>query len=216
MRFWLLALVLVVTSALSTAAHAQGVCVDIKSRAAINTVKIDSAPQGAAIYINDKSCQPIGTTPWTGKLPKGDYTIIIEATGYDSASRPFKVINTRSQNQELFVPLVKKAEPPKIDVRADADQNVAGATIWLDGQAIGQAPQVVTTTKGRHQLELQKDGFEHADGVGRRHRQPDVHVRADAQGDRQAEIRLGRRRRRRRGLPRSTSTATRTPTTRRP
>jgi hypothetical protein len=135
-------------------------CVNPTGRTSTNVVKIDSAPQGAAIYINDKACQPIGTTPWSGKLPKGDYTVILEATGYEPATRAFKVINTRSQNQDLFVPLIKKAEPPKIDVRADADKNVFGAVIWLDGQALGPAPQVLTTTKGRHQLELHKDGFD--------------------------------------------------------
>src|SRR5207302_3112307 len=104
--------------------HAQGACVDPKGRSSTNVVKIDSAPQGAAIYINDKACQTIGVTPWNGKLPKGNYTVIVEAPGYDPATRTFNVINSRSANQELFVPMVKKAEPPKIDVRADADKNV--------------------------------------------------------------------------------------------
>ncbi len=132
----------------------------MKGRTAINTVKIDSAPQGAAIYINDKTCQTVGVTPWSGKLPKGQYNVIIEAPGYEPSTKPFSVINSRSQNQELFVPLVKKAEPPKIDIRADADKNIYGAIIWLDGQSLGPAPQTVTTTKGRHLLEIKKDGFE--------------------------------------------------------
>lgn len=158
MRVALAILFIIATSA--TVARAQTACVDVKGRAATNAVKIDSAPQGAAIYINDKSCGVVGTTPWTGKLPKGDYQVIFEATGYDPITRPFKVINTRSQNQELYVPLVKKAEPPKIDVRVDADKNMYGATVALDGQVIGPAPQTIITTVGRHQLEIKKDGFE--------------------------------------------------------
>lgn len=122
-------------------------------------VKIDSAPQGAAVYINDKSCPPVGVTPWEGKLNNGDYTVILEAPGYDQATRPFKVARVR-KTQEMFVPLVKKLDPPKIDVRADADKNVFGATVVLDGQAQGQAPMVLTTTAGRHLIQLRKDGFE--------------------------------------------------------
>lgn len=122
-------------------------------------VKIDSAPQGAAIYINDKSCPAIGVTPWEGKLNAGDYTVLIEAPGYDLAQRPFKVARVRKA-QELFVPLVKKLDPPKIDVRADADKNVAGATVLLDGQPQGQAPVLLTTTAGRHLVQIKKDGFE--------------------------------------------------------
>ncbi len=123
-------------------------------------VKIDSAPQGAAIYINTKDCPAIGVTPWQGKLNNGDYTVIIEAPGYETYSKPFKVAKLRA-SQEVFAPLVKKADPPKIDIRADADpKGVAGATIMLDGEVKGTAPAVVVTTSGRHQLRLQKDGFE--------------------------------------------------------
>src|SRR5581483_429722 len=136
---------------LTSTAHAQAGCPGNKpGRFA---VKIDSAPQGAAIYINDKSCPAVGVTPWEGKLNNGDYTVLIEAPGYDLATRPFKVARVRKA-QELFVPLVKKLDPPKIDVRADLDKDVSGATVLLDGQPQGQAPIVLTTTAGRHQVQL--------------------------------------------------------------
>ncbi|MGE3454463.1 MAG: PEGA domain-containing protein, partial [Kofleriaceae bacterium] len=122
-------------------------------------VKIDSAPQGAVVYIGDKACGAIGATPWNGSLPAGDLAVILEATGYEPATRTFKVAKVRKV-QELFVPLVKKQDPPRIDVRADADKNVFGATVIVDGQAQGQAPMVITTTPGRHLIELRKDGFE--------------------------------------------------------
>jgi hypothetical protein len=122
-------------------------------------VKIDSAPPGATIYINDKSCA-IGTTPYSGKLLPGDNAVIVELNGYEVANRTFKVARSRKV-QELFVPLVKKAEPPRIEVKADADpKGVAGAQIWLDGEMKGVAPITLTTTPGRHQLLIKKDGFE--------------------------------------------------------
>src|SRR5262249_869603 len=43
---------------------------------------------------------------------------------------------------------------------ADADKNVSGATVTLDGQPQGQAPMILTTTPGRHLVEIKKDGFE--------------------------------------------------------
>lgn len=123
------------------------------------SVKIDSAPQGAPIYIGDKSCQ-IGTTPWQGKLNKGDYQVIIDTPGYEPATKPFHVAALRKQ-QELFVPLIKKADPPKIDIKADADpKGMAGATVLLDGEVKGNAPVTLTTTEGRHLVHIQKDGFE--------------------------------------------------------
>src|SRR6476646_1095430 len=85
-------------------------------------VTIDSAPQGAPIYVGDKTCQ-LGVTPWSGKLNAGDYNIIVDTPGYEPATKTFHVGRLRAA-QQLFVPLVKKADPPKIDVRADADKNV--------------------------------------------------------------------------------------------
>jgi hypothetical protein len=122
-------------------------------------VKIDSAPQGAPIYIGDKTCQ-IGTTPWEGKLNKGDYNVIIDTPGYEAATKTFHVAALRKE-QELFVPLVKKADPPKIDIKADADpKGMAGATVLLDGEVKGNAPVTLTTTEGRHLVHIQKDGYE--------------------------------------------------------
>jgi hypothetical protein len=156
---WSLTLLLLALAGLASTAHAQANCPGTNPQRGRYAVKIDSAPPGAAIYLNDKSCPSLGVTPWTGKLNAGDYTVILEAPGYDPANKPFKVGRLRKA-QELFVPMIKKAEPPKIDVRADADKNVFGATVILDGQPQGQAPMILTTTPGRHQVELKKEGFE--------------------------------------------------------
>jgi hypothetical protein len=122
-------------------------------------VKIDSAPQGAQVYINDKTCL-VGNTPWSGKLSKGANTVIIEIAGYEPMTRTFNVAAVR-KTQELFVPLVKKADPPKIDIKADADpKGVAGAQVWLDGEMKGAAPITLTVTEGRHLLQLKKDGYQ--------------------------------------------------------
>lgn len=152
-----LALIFLLAVTSARTAHAQANCPGNKPGR--YAVKIDSAPPGAAIHINDKSCPAIGVTPWSGKLNNGDYTVILDAPGYDLATRPLKVAKVRKA-QELFVPLVKKLDPPKIDVRADADKNMFGATILLDGQPQGQVPMVITTTSGRHLIQIKKDGFE--------------------------------------------------------
>jgi hypothetical protein len=149
---------LVASAILSRVAHAQAPgCAG--SKPGHFAVKIESAPSGAAVYLNDKACPALGVTPWEGKLNSGDYTLIIEAPGYDLATRPFRVAKVR-KTQEAFIPLVKKLDPPKIDVRADADKNLFGATVLLDGQPQGQLPMVLTTTAGRHLVQVKKDGFE--------------------------------------------------------
>ena len=96
-------------------------------------VKIDSAPQGATIYIESKQCPAIGVTPWTGKLANATYTVIIEQPGYEPSTKTFKV-GKLSKQQALFVPLVRQ---PQIEIRSDADKNLVGATVSVDGQPQG-------------------------------------------------------------------------------
>jgi hypothetical protein len=121
-------------------------------------VKIDSAPQGATIYLGSKQCPPVGVTPWTGSLGKGDFTVIVEMAGFESAQRPLKVAAVR-KTQELFVPLVRK---PQIEIRADADPNLIGAAVSVDGQPSGtvQGPLVIPTTAARHLVEITKAGYQ--------------------------------------------------------
>jgi len=122
-------------------------------------VKIDSAPPGATVYLDRKDCGAVGTTPWTGTLAKGAVVAIIELDGYQPTTKSITVARTRKL-QEVFVPLVKNIDPPKIDISAASDSNVAGATVVLDGQSQGPAPVTLTTSAGRHQIQLRKDGFE--------------------------------------------------------
>lgn len=121
-------------------------------------VLVDSTPQGAAVYIDKKENGQVGVTPWAGSLTKGKHTIILEIAGYETATKVVTIARTRKQ-QDFFIPMVKKPDPPKIDIRADADQNVFGATVYLDGQSVGTAPIVLTTTAGRHQVVLKKTDF---------------------------------------------------------
>ncbi len=138
-------------------AHAQA-CPQAKSGTKYK-VKIETAPPGATLYFDRKECGAVGVTPWSGTLAAGDITVIVELDGYNPESKPLKVARSRS-GSSLFIPLIKKNDPPKIDVRADADKNLFGAQVFIDGQGQGQAPTIVTTTPGRHLVEIRKDGFE--------------------------------------------------------
>ena len=122
-------------------------------------VKVESAPPGATVYIDRKELGAVGVTPWSTKLLNGDYVIIVELDGYQIGQKNVKVARTRKL-QSHFIPLIKKVDPPRIDIRTDADQNVFNAAVFLDGQAQGSAPVLLTTTAGRHLLELKKEGFD--------------------------------------------------------
>src|SRR5688500_276989 len=88
-------------------------------------VKIDSSPQGAAVYIGDKARGPVGNTPWTGKLNKGDFPVTLENAGYQPESKTFKVAAVRKQ-QVLFVAMTRQ---PSIEISPAADPNLIGAAL---------------------------------------------------------------------------------------
>ena len=121
-------------------------------------VKIDSAPPGATIYIESKQCPSIGVTPWTGKLTNATYSVIIEAPGYEPATKNF-VVAKKSKQQALFVPLVRQ---PQIEINPSADKNLVGATVSVDGvsQGVVQGPMIIKTSAARHLIEIKKEGFE--------------------------------------------------------
>lgn len=122
-------------------------------------VRIDSAPQQAAVYLDDEKYGIVGYTPWSGSLQKGNWTVILKKDGYEIGRKVITVAR-RSSVQETFVPLVKKVEPAVIDVRADADPNTIGAQVWVDGQLQGTIPTLVSVPAGRHLVEVKKPEFD--------------------------------------------------------
>lgn len=121
-------------------------------------VSINSMPTGATIYLDDKKYGPVGTTPWEGGLEKGEWLVILEKDGYETATSRMRVRRTR-RLQETILPLKKKPNPPKLDVTAVADKHVAGAIVHIDGLVQGAAPMLVTVKPGRHLVEIKKKGF---------------------------------------------------------
>jgi hypothetical protein len=122
-------------------------------------IRVDSSPQQAAVYIDDKKYGIVGYTPWEGTIVKGNWKLIVEKEGYEPSEKPVIVARTKKL-QEFFLPLTKKVDPGRIDVRTDADANVFNAEVWLDGQLQGNAPIVLTVDDGRHQIEVKKADFD--------------------------------------------------------
>jgi len=122
-------------------------------------VRIDSAPQQAAIYLDDEKYGIVGYTPWEGRLHKGDYVLILKLEGHERVQRVIRV-ERKSTTQETFVPLEKKILPATLDVSAAADKNAFGAEVWIDGQLQGTVPVLANVEKGRHLVEIKKAEFQ--------------------------------------------------------
>jgi hypothetical protein len=119
-------------------------------------VTIDSSPQQAAIYLDEKTYGIVGYTPYRGTLVKGQYRLIVELPGHEPVDRP---ISIAAGKNDYFFPLSKKEMPGTIEIQASADPNLNGAQVFINGQAKGTVPQTIEVPKGRHLLELKKDKF---------------------------------------------------------
>ena len=119
-------------------------------------IKIDSQPQQAAIYVDNKESGVKGYTPSTIRLPKGTYTIILELPGFRPVSKPITV--TRSEG--FIFTLERQAKPAVLDVRATSSNDAAtGAQLFVDGAPVGTVPARVEVPAGKHRIEVKKAGY---------------------------------------------------------
>src|SRR5262245_20128003 len=108
-------------------------------------IKIDTSPQQAAIYLDDKQYGIVGYTPYNGTLVKCDYKLILELQGFKTDER---VIRVDSSSKNFFVVLEKQILPGIVDVQAASDPNVTGAQVFVDGENKGTAPVPVEVKEG--------------------------------------------------------------------
>jgi hypothetical protein len=119
-------------------------------------VKIDSQPQQAAIYVDNKAAGIQGYTPATLRLPKGTYTIILELPGFRPVQKPITV----KRSEGFIFTLERQAKPAVLDVRATSTNDAAtGAQLFVDGAPVGTVPSRVEVAAGKHRIEVRKPGF---------------------------------------------------------
>ena len=136
-------------------ADAQSEC---RRRGRTYRVRIDSAPQQAAIYVGDKKCGVVGYTPWNGRLPKGQHTVIIEKKGYADKTQVINVRRLR-RRQETFMVMERQVAKGTIEIQASADPNANGAIVMLSGRNSGTVPVSAEVEPGRYLVAIVKKDF---------------------------------------------------------
>jgi hypothetical protein len=121
-------------------------------------VRIETTPSGATVYLEDKDGDPIGRTPYDGKLSAGNHTLIIELEGFVGQVSEISV-KKKSSSQKFKVKLAK-VEQGTIEVMpAKAQAQVAGARVFVDGKEEGNLPDTIKVDAGAHQVEVKKEGY---------------------------------------------------------
>ena len=120
-------------------------------------VVIDSKPQGATIYLNDKRSGPFGKTPWHGSLESKPVRLILESKGWKAEERQ---ISPRSDKLiDVYIALSEEHYLGWIEITS----NVVGADLFIDRKdigAIGRTPFTGQLKPGKHTIFLEKFGYQ--------------------------------------------------------
>jgi hypothetical protein len=120
-------------------------------------VVIDSKPQGATIYLNDKRGGAFGKTPWQGSLESKPVRLLLEAKGWKPEERQ---ISPRSDKLiDVYIALSEEHYLGWIEVAS----NVPGADVYIDRKdvgAVGRTPFTGHLKPGPHTIMLERFGYE--------------------------------------------------------
>lgn len=119
-------------------------------------VVIESEPQGATIYLDDRKKGVFGTTPWSGPL-EGTHKVIIEKRGHMVSES--EITGDPNKLFVLRAVLGKQDYLGWIDVKS----NVPGAVIFIDDKAVGAVattPHSQNIKPGKHTIWVTAEGYD--------------------------------------------------------
>jgi len=126
---------------------------DVKVR---GLIIIESEPQNATIYLDDRKKGPFGTTPWSGTL-EGEHKIIIEKRGFmvsesTVSADPSKLFVLRGVlGKEDFMGWV------------DFTSNIPKSEVFIDDKAVGsvgRTPYSQYVKPGKHTFWITTEGYD--------------------------------------------------------
>ncbi|MBA3540270.1 MAG: PEGA domain-containing protein [Deltaproteobacteria bacterium] len=125
---------------------------DVKVR---GLVVIESEPQNATIYLDDKKKGAFATTPWSGSLD-GEHKIIIEKKGFKISESSIS-----ADPSKLFVLKAVMSEEGYLGW-VEFSSNIKGSEIFMDDKtigSIGKTPFQQNVKPGKHTFYISAEGY---------------------------------------------------------
>jgi hypothetical protein len=127
-------------------------------------IEVASNVAGADVFLDKKEIGAIGRTPYTGHVKPGKHTIWLERQGYGSVRKDVEVAPGTATTHMINM---EKVSNGWISV---AGKQSRGGKLLVDGKRACDTPCRFEVTPGKHEVEVEKDGFEEYEGevdVGR-------------------------------------------------
>jgi hypothetical protein len=119
-------------------------------------IVIESEPQNATIYLDDRTKGPFATTPWSGTL-EGEHKIIIEKRGYQVVEQTIS-----ADPSKLFVLAAAMSQSTYLGW-VEVSSNIPNSDIYLDDKtqgAIGKTPLQQNIKPGKHTFYITTPGYD--------------------------------------------------------
>ena len=119
-------------------------------------VVIESEPQNATIYLDDRKNGPFAQTPWSGTL-EGEHRIMIEKKGFAGADK------TLSANPDKLLTVVAILGKEEFLGWVDVTSNIPKSDVFLDNQeqgAVGKTPYSQYVKPGKHTFWITIEGYD--------------------------------------------------------
>lgn len=118
---------------------------------------IDTTPTGAEVYlVTAEGEKSLGLTPLTrAKVPRGMTTLRFKKDGYEDLVETVEITWRR---KSFVFNLIRKIAPATIEIIGAAE--FQGATVSIDGNAVGTVPAKSEVPPGRHHIVVTKDGYQ--------------------------------------------------------
>ena len=119
-------------------------------------VVIESEPQNATIYLDDRKKGPFAQTPWSGSL-EGEHRIMIEKKGFAGADK------TLSANPDKLLTVVAILGKEEFLGWVDVTSNIPKSEVFIDNQeqgAVGKTPYSQYVKPGKHTFWVTTEGYD--------------------------------------------------------
>ena len=127
-----------------------GLCLSrwLAASSGLEEITIHTEPPGASVYVDGV---------YLGQAPLDRITLSEPGRRLRVLKKRYRSVERSLTPQDGFVSLVLELAPYDLKVETEP----SGATIWLDGKAVGTSPANLKRVpgKGEHSLELRLDGF---------------------------------------------------------
>ncbi|MFO0744993.1 MAG: PEGA domain-containing protein [Myxococcota bacterium] len=134
-----------------------GRAVEFASAAApTSRTNVDSVPTGASVFLMQNGVESlIGVTPLKlFRLPRGLVQLKFKKDGYEDSVQNLTI----AARVDTFVfTLTRSIQPATVELISAGE--FQGATVEVDGKAVGPLPTTTKVPPGRHQVVITKDGY---------------------------------------------------------